>query len=111
MPYRYDGDRIALLACLAAFTLLVTDAAAQGSGFVPGARPIVDLTFAGTPVGEFPTGLRLLTGNLDVVDKNGVHMLRASTPSEFVIQLPECSRRTSPSSSSSSPRRAAIQRT
>jgi hypothetical protein len=56
---------------------------------VPGARTILALDFAGTPVGDFPTGLRLLQGNLEVADKNGMHMLRASSPSEFVIRLPE----------------------
>ena len=62
---------------------------AAGGGFAPGARTIVALDFAGTPVGEFPKGLRLLQGNLEVVDKEGMHMLRASSPSEFVVQLPE----------------------
>ena len=66
--------------------------AAQGvssAGFTPGARTILNLDFAGTAIGDFPKGLRLLSGNLEVVDKDGMHMLRASSPSEFVIQLPE----------------------
>ncbi len=68
------------------------EAAAQSttvSGFAAGVRDIVNLDFAATPIGEVPKGLRLLQGNLDVVDKDGMHMLRASSPSEFVIQLPE----------------------
>jgi len=72
------------------FGLQATGLQAQGAGgFAPGARTIIDLNFAGTPVGEFPKGLRLLEGNLEVVDKDGMHMLRASSPSEFAIRLPE----------------------
>ena len=76
---------------VAALLLVPRSATSQGAvtGFAPGTRTIVDLTFAGTPVGDFPKGLRLLQGNMEVVDKDGVHMLRASSPSEFVIQLPE----------------------
>src|SRR5687767_12895451 len=62
---------------------------AAGGGFAPGARTILSLDFGGTPVGDFPKGLRLLQGNLEVVVKDGMHMLRASSPSEFVVQLPE----------------------
>ena len=59
------------------------------SGFAPGARDIVNIDFKGTSVGVFPGSLRLLQGNLEVVDKAGVRMLRASSPSDFVINLPE----------------------
>src|SRR5687768_17626947 len=62
---------------------------AAGGGFAPGARTILSLDFGGTPVGDFPKGLRLLQGNLEVVVKDGMHMLRASSLSEFVVQLPE----------------------
>jgi len=60
-----------------------------GATFAPGARTIFALDFAGTPIGDFPKGLRLLQGNLEVVDKDGMHMLRASSPSELVVTLPE----------------------
>ena len=64
--------------------------ATSGPGFAPGARTIVDLNFAGTPVGQFPQGLQQLPrAKLEVVNKDGVHMLRASSPSEFVLPLPE----------------------
>ena len=72
---------------------LMASASAQGTaggGFAPGARNIIDLNFSGTPVGQFPQGLRQLPGaKLEVVMKDGVHMLRASSPSEFVLPLPE----------------------
>src|SRR5687767_13244302 len=60
-----------------------------GTGFVAGARTIVNLDFAAEPVGDVPKGLRPHFGKLDVVDKDGVHMLRASSPSDFVLHLPE----------------------
>ncbi|HEX6314102.1 MAG TPA: hypothetical protein VFZ73_04555, partial [Gemmatimonadaceae bacterium] len=69
------------------------DAAAQATsgGFAPGARTIVDLNFAGTPVGALPKGnvLESPQGKLEVVDKVGLRMLRAASPSTFVIPLPE----------------------
>ena len=57
--------------------------------FTIGGRDIVNMTFAGTPVGELPVGLKLLSGMVDVVDVGGVHMLRASTESELELPLPE----------------------
>ena len=84
--------RINVVALATTLSLAALDASAQSTvatGFIPGARTILTLDFAGTPVGEFPKGLRLLQGNLEVVDKDGMHMLRASSPSEFVVQLPE----------------------
>jgi hypothetical protein len=80
---------IAAVACLTLPNVASRVAVAQGSGFVSGARTILALDFTGTPVGRFPAGLQLLQGNLDVVDKDGRRMLRASSPSEFVVTLPE----------------------
>ena len=56
-------------------------AAAQASVFV--------LNLAGTPVGEIPTGIKQLSGMLEVVLKDGVPMLKASARSEFLITLPQ----------------------
>ena len=85
--------RFRIVAFLGVAVVAPLSAAAQvtsGTGFAPGARTIVDLNFAGTPVGQFPQGLRQLPGaKLEVVNKDGVHMLRASSPSEFVLPLPE----------------------
>jgi hypothetical protein len=57
--------------------------------FTIGGRDMVNMTFAGTPVGELPTGLKLLSGTVDVVDVGGVHMLRASSESELELPLPQ----------------------
>ncbi len=85
--------RFRIVAFLGLAVVAPLSAAAQatsGTGFAPGARTIVDLNFAGTPVGQFPQGLRPLPGaKLEVVTKDGVQMLRASSPSEFVLPLPE----------------------
>ncbi len=92
VPLRQLSVRRVLNLLLALGAVIAARATAQStaaSGFIPGGRDIVNLDFAGTPIGELPKGLRLLQGNLEVVDKDGVHMLRASSPSEFVIQLPE----------------------
>ena len=62
---------------------------ASAQGVTGGAREIVSLTFANTPVGDFPKQLTYRNGSLEVVEKNGVHMLQATAPSEFLIPLPE----------------------
>jgi len=68
--------------------IAVRTAVAQ-STFTPGSREIVSLSFATVRLGEFPTGLKLLSGSLEVVEKDGVRMVRAATPSEFLVTLPE----------------------
>ena len=77
---------------LVAFLLPVA-ISAQGivwpTRFTTGGRDIVNMTFAGTQVGELPVGLKLLSGTVDVVDMGGVHMLRASSESELELPLPE----------------------
>src|SRR5689334_9453688 len=63
---------------------------AQGTPeFAPGARTIVNLNFAAVPTGDVAKVFTSHSGKLDVVDKNGVRMLRASSPSDFVLRLPE----------------------
>ncbi len=54
----------------------------------PGPHVFV-LDLAGTPLDEFPSAVKALNGTMTVVDKNGQHMLRASSPSEFLITLPQ----------------------
>jgi len=71
---------------LFALAALAPPVAAQAPGR-PGAYLYV-LDLAGTPVGEFPSGLRLLQGTMEVVRKDGQPMLKASAASEFVIPLP-----------------------
>jgi len=58
------------------------------SGFVPGIRTIFDLNPAGTPLGEFPSHIKLLKGIISVEMKDGAPMLKASKESEFLIPFP-----------------------
>ena len=53
------------------------------------AQPIFTLDLSGTSLDEFPAAVKALNGVMTVVDKNGQHMLRASSPSEFLITLPQ----------------------
>ena len=47
------------------------------------------LDLQGTAPDEFPNSVKALSGVMTVVDRNGQHMLRASSPSEFLITLPQ----------------------
>jgi hypothetical protein len=55
----------------------------------PGRAYLFTLDLQGTPLDEFPAGVKALNGTMTVVDKDGQHMLRASSPSEFLITLPQ----------------------
>src|SRR6185436_13057279 len=57
--------------------------------FTVGGRDLLLLDFAGTAVGDFPSSVQMLSGVMNVVDKSGVHMLRASAVSSFLITLPQ----------------------
>ena len=59
------------------------------SGFTSGSRTIFELNLAAAPQGQLPQGVRLLQGAMTVVQKDGTPMLKASSPSEFLIALPE----------------------
>ena len=72
----------------AATTLLAPVAAGKGGVSRPGPYLFV-LDLAGTPLDEFPSGVKALNGTMTVVDKNGQHMLKASSPSELLITLPQ----------------------
>jgi len=50
---------------------------------------LFQLDLSGTPVGEFPTSIKQLKGMMEVVQKNGMPMLKASAASEFLITLPQ----------------------
>jgi hypothetical protein len=52
-------------------------------------RNLFVLDLAGTPLDEFPSAVKALNGTMTTVDKNGQRMLRASSPSEFLITLPQ----------------------
>ena len=47
------------------------------------------LDLPGTALDEFPSSVKALSGVMTVVDKGGQHMLKASSPSEFLIMLPQ----------------------
>ncbi|HEX7024731.1 MAG TPA: hypothetical protein VF187_07930, partial [Gemmatimonadales bacterium] len=70
-------------------SLLASGVAAQPGSPPPGRAYLFTLDLAGTPLDEFPTAVKALNGTMTVVDKNGQHMLRASSPSEFLITLPQ----------------------
>ena len=64
----------------------LTRAATGQGGVSGGAREILSIGFAN---GTFPREIKSPSSGLVVVEKNGVQMLRASTASEFRLQLPE----------------------
>ena len=72
---------------LVAGAILARPAAAQ-AGSPPAGQVLFTLDF-GQLVGDFPKGVKPLTGSLEVVTKDGVPMLRASSVSEFRITLPQ----------------------
>ena len=75
---------------LIATALAGSTAAAQTNPlqrFTTGGRDLVVLDFAGTAVGEFPSSVRMINGVMNVVERNGMHMLRASSMSAFLITL------------------------
>ena len=57
--------------------------------FTVGGRDIVRVDFANTPIGDFPAGLEMVDGIMDVVVVNGRNMLRASSRSVVRVQLPQ----------------------
>lgn len=77
-----------MLCSLASFPARAADARGAG-GFVPGGRELFSTDFSDAPLGGFPAALRNLRGSMEVVDKDGKPMLRASDNAEFLISLPE----------------------
>ena len=61
--------------------------------FVPGSKVILYSDFSDDKVGNFTRRLRYKSGQMDVVERDGVKMLRATSRSEFLIpvggKLPE----------------------
>jgi len=61
--------------------------------FVPGSKVIFFTDFSEDRVGNFARGLKFKSGQMDVVDRDGVKMLRSTARSEFLIpvgkKLPE----------------------
>jgi len=81
------GVMVAHAVAIVAFVPIIATAQVP-SRYTTGGE-ILKLDFASTAIGDFPTGIKTLTGTMDVVDKGGMHMLRASSPSEVLVQLPQ----------------------
>lgn len=56
--------------------------------FVPGAKVMFYTDFSEDQVGDFARGLKFVGGAMDVVEREGVRMLRATGRSTFLIPLP-----------------------
>jgi hypothetical protein len=72
-----------------AIVLAIPATTAAQSGFEAGSRTIFELDLSSAEPGQLPKQLRLLKGNLTLVQKDGKPMLRTTTPTEFLIELPE----------------------
>ena len=57
--------------------------------FVPGNRVVFDIDFTEDKVGNFPQRLEFVSGQLEVVELDGVRMLKASDRSSFILPLKE----------------------
>jgi OOP family OmpA-OmpF porin len=57
--------------------------------FVPGERVIYYADFTDDQVGNFPTRLQFVEGNMEVAELGGRRTLRATSPSKLTIPLPE----------------------
>src|SRR5574341_593253 len=87
------GSRFAALIAAAAAHL--SAAAAPGMSqqvwdnydFVPGNKVIFFTDFSEDRVGNFARGLKFRSGQMDVVERDGIKMLRATARSEFLIPL------------------------
>jgi OOP family OmpA-OmpF porin len=55
--------------------------------FVPGSRILFYTDFSEDRVGNFARGLKYLTGSIEIVDRDGVKVLRSTSPSELLIPL------------------------
>jgi len=55
--------------------------------FVPGSKVLFYTDFSDDKVGNFARGLRYIGGQLDVVDRDGVKMLRSTARSQFLIPV------------------------
>ncbi len=70
-------------------TGLVLALALAAAARLAGQSPLFVLDLQGTALDEFPSAVKALNGTMTTVDMNGQRMLRASSPSEFLITLPQ----------------------
>jgi outer membrane protein OmpA-like peptidoglycan-associated protein len=91
------GCSVAMLLAAEATSAAGQDKAAanvwENYDFVPGSKVIFYTDFSEDKVGNFARGLKFKSGQMDVVERDGVKMLRATARSEFLIpvgrKLPE----------------------
>lgn len=57
--------------------------------FVPGDRVIFYTDYADDQVGNFPQRLQFVEGNMELAELGGQRLMRATSPSAFIIPLPE----------------------
>lgn len=100
MPGHAMSSRTLGIALSGAFIAVSLLAGAQGRSapatqtgapkFAPGGQELFALDFASAPTGGFrgSEAVRVVSGKVDVVDKDGMRMLRASNESELLIRLP-----------------------
>lgn len=89
--------RLVSIAMLAALALTATPSSGAGQGaaakvwenydFVPGSKVIFYTDFSEDRVGNFARGLKYRSGAAEIVERDGVKMLRATQQSEFLVPL------------------------
>lgn len=69
--------------------LIGTKAWSQGPVALAPGKTLFQLDLSSTPIGEFPTSVKQLSGQMSVVSLGGTLMLKATATSEFLITLPQ----------------------
>ena len=72
---------------LAAFAGARAQSTVQTASFASGGQVLFATNFAQDPLGSFPRGLKHMRGPLELVNVDGVPMLHAIGPGEFLIPL------------------------
>ena len=79
-----------MLKSLSAVIVLAAGSLSPAAGQVaPGTREIFSLTTGRIPRSGLPAGITLLNGSVAGAERDGMTMLKASTPTEFLVALPE----------------------
>jgi outer membrane protein OmpA-like peptidoglycan-associated protein len=90
-PRHTTGQRQAVIALLSAvlFTAVpqAQDKVWENYDFIPGSKVLFFTDFSEDRVGNFARGLKLKFGPVEVVERNGAKVLRATGRSEFLIPI------------------------